>query len=294
MYLCVLGGRLSDPARTVDWMPSDGGRIIVFDVETTGTDKRRDQVIEFCAQLGLDERAESRVLRLRPSVSISPGAQAVHGITMEDLADCPPFAACADEIRRLVESADVLVGYNLGFDIEMLQAEYERLGERPLALEGKRVVDPFRLWQSCEPRTLQHAHRRFVGGDFAEAHSAAADVSATGRVLLGMLSAFGLGGQGWDQIADVCEPGRASWVGPSRHVQWSEDGVPVLGFGKHGGKPIHELAQSADAGYLRWIMGKDFPGHVREICGRALELPPGDFLDWIGLEYGAGALDKAS
>ena len=273
-------------------MPTQGGRIIVFDVETTGTDKRRDQVIEFCAQLGLDEGAESRVLRVRPSVPISPGAQAVHGISAEDLADCPPFSACAEEIRRLIESAEVLVGYNLGFDIEMLQAEYQRLGERPLALDGKMVVDPFRLWQNCEPRTLQHAHRRFVGGDFAEAHSAAADVSATGRVLVGMLRDFGLSERGWENIADVCEPGRSSWLGPSRHIQWSEEGVPVLGFGKHGGKPVHELARTDD-GYLRWIMGKDFPEHVRDICGRALELPAAEFLDWIGVEYG-GALDKAS
>jgi DNA polymerase III subunit epsilon len=285
---------LSDPRRKLDPMPTDGGRIIVFDVETTGTDKRRDQVIEFCAQLGLHEDAESRVVRIKPTVSISPGAQAVHGISMEDLVDCAPFAACADQIRDLVESADLLVGYNLGFDIEMLQAEYERLKQRPLALESKTIVDPFRLWQSCEPRTLQHAHRRFVGGDFAEAHSAAADVSATGRVLLGMLRDFGLSDRGWEQIADVCEPGRASWVGPSRHIQWSDKGVPVLGFGKHGGKALHELAQNGEAGYLRWIVAKDFPGHVRVICERALELSSDEFLDWIGLEYGAGALEQAS
>lgn len=275
-------------------MATQGGRIIVFDVETTGTDKRRDQVIEFCAQLGLGASAQSRVLRVRPSVPISPGAQDVHGISMEDLADCPPFSARADEIRELLEGADVWVGYNLGFDIEMLQAEFERLGQRPLALRDKSVIDPFRLWQSCEPRTLQDAHRRFVGSEFAEAHSAAADVSATGRVLEGMLEHFGLGGRAWEQIADVCEPERASWLGPTRHIQWSEGGVPVLGFGKHAGRAVHELAQSADAGYLRWILNKDFPAHVRDICERALEMAAPDFLAWLRAEYGAAALEKAS
>ncbi len=275
-------------------MPRDGRRIIVFDVETTGTDKRRDQVIEFCAQLGLDADADSRVLRIKPSVPISRGAQAVHGISMEDLADAPPFSECANEIRRLVEGADVLVGYNLGFDIEMLQAEFERLGEPPLSLASKSVIDPFRLWQSCEPRTLQDAHRRFVGEEFGDAHSAAADVGATGRVLTGMLRQFGLAGRAWEQIAHACEPERASWIGPSRHIQWSDDGAPVLAFGKHGGRALHELAKGEEAGYLRWVLGKDFPPHVREICEQALALPAGEFLAWVSETYGSGALDKAS
>ena len=33
--------------------------ILIFDVETTGTDKQRDQVIELCAQFGLGDEAKS-------------------------------------------------------------------------------------------------------------------------------------------------------------------------------------------------------------------------------------------
>jgi len=60
--------------------------IIVFDVETTGTDNRRDQVIELCVQFGVDPGSPSETWRIKPSVEISPGAQEVHGISMEDLA----------------------------------------------------------------------------------------------------------------------------------------------------------------------------------------------------------------
>src|SRR5687767_15608084 len=52
-------------------------RILVFDCETTGTDKKRDQIIELCVQFGLDDGAESTVWRFRPQTPISPGAQAV-------------------------------------------------------------------------------------------------------------------------------------------------------------------------------------------------------------------------
>lgn len=263
--------------------------IIVFDVETTGTDRRRDQVIELCVQFGLGDDAPSQTWRIRPAVEISAGAQAVHGISMEDLAGCPTFGAYRDEILAIFDQAEVLVGYNLAFDIDMLQAEFERLGGRRLDLDGKKVVDAFRLWQQCEPRSLQHAHQRFVGETFAEAHSAAADVAATGRVLLGMLDSFGLGGSDWESVARVCEPERATWVGASRHLQWDEDGEVVISFGKHQGKPLPVLAAGPDSGYLRWIIDKDFPAHVRMICEKALEVPADEFRRWAQQTYGRPA-----
>ncbi len=256
----------------------------MFDVETTGTDRRRDQVIELCVQFGLEPTAERETWRVKPDVPISPGAQAVHGISMEDLADCPSFAAVADDFRRIVADAEVLVGYNLAFDIEMVQAEYQRLGQPALELGQKMIIDPFRLWQQCEPRTLQDAHRRFVGDSFDEAHSASADVAATGRVLAGMVEQFGLPGD-WPSIARVCEPNRAQWVGSSRHIQW-QDGDAVLAFGKHGGTPLWQLAHGPDKDYLRWILTKDFPGHVHEICQAALDLDQVAFTDWLQGKYG--------
>lgn len=259
---------------------------VIFDVETTGTDKRRDQVIELCVQFGV-EGAESRTWRIRPSVPISPGAQAVHGISMDDLRSEPSFAEVADELRSVFDTAGVLVGYNVAFDIDMLQAEYMRLGQAPLALEGKSVVDAFRLWQQCEPRSLQDAHRRFVGAEFEAAHSASADVAATGRVLQGMISAFGLEPD-WEQIAHVCEPQRKQWIGPSRHFQWGEAGEVVIGFGKHAGVPVRVLVGGPDAGYLRWMLGKDFPPHVHELCDRALALAPEEFNGWIVSRFGRG------
>jgi DNA polymerase-3 subunit epsilon len=262
-------------------------RIVIFDVETTGIDHARDQVIELCVQFGLE--GEARTWRIKPSVPISPGAQAVHGIAMADLADCPVFGDVATEIIAVFGEADILVGYNLAFDIDMLQAELVRIGRPMLDLTDKKIVDPFRLWQQCEPRSLQHAHQRFVGNEFASAHSAAADVAATGRVLRGMLRAFNLlasatageaavTGEDWSKIASVCDPrpaGWASWVGPSRHLRWEGEAV-VVGFGKYAGTPLHELAAGPDRSFLRWVVERDFPIHVIEVCRAALELPPGD------------------
>jgi DNA polymerase-3 subunit epsilon len=263
-------------------------RIIVFDCETTGIDFTRDQVIELCVQRGLDASAHSRVWRIKPGVPINPAAQAVHGIAMADLEDCASFDAYADEIREVFATADVIVGYNLSFDIEMLQAEYQRIGKPMLDLTGKKIVDAFRLWQQCEPRSLQHAHRRFVGDEFAAAHSASADVAATGRVLVGMLQHFNLAGQDWGQIATVCDPGRASWVGPSRHLRWEGEQI-VIGFGKHTGMPLHELAAGPERSFLRWVIEKDFPPHVGEICRAALERNGEELVAWARQRFGQPA-----
>ncbi|MBK7070942.1 MAG: hypothetical protein IPH44_01465 [Myxococcales bacterium] len=255
--------------------------VVVFDVETTGTDRRRDQVIELCVQFGLSEGAPSRTWRIKPDVAISPGAQAVHGISMDDLAACPRFAEVVDEIAAVFASAEVVVGYNLIFDIDMVSAEFERIG-RPLPdWSSKTIVDPFRLWQQCEPRSLSHAHLRFVGSGFEAAHSATADVAATGRVLAGMLRSFGLDEHDWRGVAGVCDPQRPSWVGPSRHLQWQGERV-VLAFGKHSGTPLSQI----DPGYLRWMAEKDFPAHVGIICKKASELAEPEFLAWVRGAYG--------
>ena len=252
----------------------------------------QDQIIELCIQHGLEDDALNQTWRIKPSVPIHPGAQAVHGIAMADLEGCPAFAEIVDAILAVFAEADVIVGYNIAFDIEMLQGELARAGRSPLDFQGKQIVDAFRLWQQCEPRSLQHAHQRFVGNGFAAAHSASADVAATGRVLAGMLRAFNLDGQDWTQIANVCDPGRASWVGPSRHLRWEGDAI-VFGFGKHAGAALHDIACGPERGFLRWILdrppGRDFPPHVVEVCRAALDLPQGEFLQWARRRYGTAA-----
>ena len=263
-------------------------RILIFDCETTGTDRASDQIIELCIQTGLADDAPSRVWRLKPAVPIHPGAQAVHGIALADLEDCPVFGEVADEIAAVFAECDVVVGYNLAFDIDMLQSEYVRAGKPLPDFSGKQIVDAFRLWQQCEPRSLQHAHQRFVGIGFPAAHSASADVAATGRVLAGMLRAFDLADRDWSQIATVCDPGRASWVGPSRHLRW-EGEVIVLGFGKYAGTALHELAAGPDRSFLRWVLERPFPPHVLELCRAALDRSGDDFVAWARGQYGVAA-----
>ena len=261
---------------------SDMKQIVVLDVETTGKERTTDQIIELCLRFGLGSDAESRTWRIRPEVPIHPEAIGVHGITLEALADCPLFAAVVSEFLPLIVGADVLVGYNVAFDLDMLQAELARAGIPPLNFTGRQIVDVLRLWHHVEPRTLVAAHAKFCGAELVNAHQAEADVAATARVLSSMLATFGLSDKPWPEIATISDPfaRRVAWLGPSPHIQWDESGEVVFGFGKYKGQHV----VNADGGFLKWVLAKDFPPHVMKICRVALERRR-TFAEWIATYY---------
>ena len=247
-------------------MQSRDTTVLVFDTETTGTDPQNDQIIELTVQHGLDGAASATTWRFRPDRPIAAGAQRVHGISMEDLADAPRFADKADEVAALLDSAGVWVGYNLRFDLDIVQAELQRARKAPLSLDGRVLVDPYRLWQRMEPRSLMDAHKRFAGGEFDGAHGAAADVAATGRVLAGMVESFGLAGKSWNEVAIIAEPERLRWIGPTNHLQWDDDGQIVFGFSKNRGKALVEMKRDHDGrGFIDWMLRSDFPAHVKMV-----------------------------
>lgn len=241
--------------------------VIILDVETTGVDTHTDQVIELAVQFGFgedDHPGPCEVMRFKPTIPIPAEATAIHGIRDEDVAALSSFGAAAAYVERIIEAATVIVGYNVEFDLKMLDAELRRV-KRRLDLRGKLIVDPMQLWRVCEPRTLQGAHARFVGSTFENAHSAGADVAATGRVLLGMLEHFGHAGKFWDEIALVAAPDRPTWLGFTNHFVWKAGRV-VLNFGKHAGVDVRA---GAVKGYLTWMQKQDFPVHVLEIARAA-------------------------
>lgn len=257
-------------------------RLVVLDVESTGKERATDQIIELCLRLGLGDDAEARTWRIRPSIAIHPEATIVHGITAADVAGCPSFSDVAPEFLGLLAETDVIVGYNISFDLDMIQAELTRAQFPPLDLAGKQIVDVLRLWHHVEPRTLVAAHKKFCGSELVDAHQAEADVAATARVLAAMLSAFGLADRSWAEIAAISDPftKRATWLGPSSHIQWDASGAVVFGFGKYKGQSVGH----ADAGFLKWILAKDFPPHVQKICRVVLERRS-QFDNWIALYY---------
>ena len=268
-------------------IPRDSENILIFDVETTGLKPGSDRVIELCLQSGLAADATARTYRFNPGMPVSAGARAVHGITDEELKGEPRFAEKAAEIMTLFENAEVLVGYNLKFDLAFVQNEFLASGQQTLRLQGKMLVDPYQIWRRKEPRSLGDAHIRFAGTPLENSHSATADVAGTGRVLSGMLEAFDMASESWKSISDYCEIAEQNRenIGPSHHVKW-RNGIPVLGFGKHQNRELSKIASEDGGSYLRWIASADFPAHVKQLCDAAMQQDEDGLCSWIAEQFG--------
>ena len=115
--------------------------IIFFDLETTGLTIGKDHIVELCF-IRQDpngcERAET--LRFNPGMHIPKASSDVHGITDEDVKDCPTFAEKAEELARVFEGCD-LAGYNSNrFDVPMLAEEFAFAGI-DIHIEEKRLIE---------------------------------------------------------------------------------------------------------------------------------------------------------
>lgn len=167
---------------------------LVFDTETTGLNPASDQIIEISIQVGCGDDSEIKTRRVKPTIAISPEATAIHGITKEDVKDCPTFKQLGNSIREYFEKATVIVGYNFSFDLQILQAELQRNGFQPIQLHDKSIVDPLNIWRRLRPRKLTDTYKTFCGKDLPDAHNAEADVRATDEVFQAMRKSFDLEG----------------------------------------------------------------------------------------------------
>jgi len=253
--------------------------IIVFDVETTGISSKTDQIIEICIQFGLEKDSAVKTWRIKPDTPISPMAQKIHGISMDDLRDCPKFVELADEFLEIFNSVNAVVGYNVEFDIGFIQEEFVRCGKPQLSLKEKSIIDPYRIWAKQEPRNLTAACKRFTGRQLENAHSAQADVQATASVLLGMQEEFKLQDSSLEELASLSGLSRDSWIGPSKHFVLKNEKI-VFGFGKNKERSLLEVAGENGGSYLDWILQKDFPDHVKTIIQEAPRSSDEELTKW--------------
>jgi DNA polymerase-3 subunit epsilon len=109
-------------------------REIVLDTETTGLDPLAGhRVVEVgCIEL-MNMVATGRTFHayFNPEMVMPTGAQDVHGLSDEFLADKPRFAERVEEFLEFVGDAQLVI-HNAQFDIGFLNAELERCGKARL------------------------------------------------------------------------------------------------------------------------------------------------------------------
>ena len=126
--------------------------IVFFDLETTGIKVATDRVVEICIlRVHVNGSTQTRTMRINPEMPIPPEVTAIHGITDEDVKDCPTFKQVAHELASLLDNCD-LAGFNSNhFDIPLLVEEFLR-AEIDFDLKGRRFVDVQNIFHKMEPR----------------------------------------------------------------------------------------------------------------------------------------------
>ena len=109
-------------------------REVVLDTETTGLDPLAGhRVVEIgCIELvNMVATGRSLQLYLNPEMPMPAGAQEVHGLSDEFLADKPLFADKVEEFIEFLGDAQLVI-HNAQFDLGFLNAELARVGRAKL------------------------------------------------------------------------------------------------------------------------------------------------------------------
>ncbi|MFS4416050.1 DNA polymerase III subunit alpha [Maribacter sp. 2307ULW6-5] len=185
---------------------------LIFDTETTGLPKRWDAPITDtdnwprCIQIAwqlhddMGRLVEHQDYLVRPDgFNIPYDAEQIHGIsTALAEQDGAPLQEVLEKFLAAMGKTKFIVGQNVGFDLNIMGAEFHRMGmENPL--QELPVLDTCteHTAQLCQIPggrggkfklpTLTELHQHLFGESFGEAHNATADVEATTRCFLELL-----------------------------------------------------------------------------------------------------------
>ena len=241
--------------------------IIFFDLETTGVDVAKDRIVELCyIKIFPNGNEESKTMRINPGIPIPKHATEVHGISDEDVQDCPAFKDVAAELFEAFKGCD-LAGFNSNkFDVPLLCEEFLRLG-MDLDVMRRKCIDVQNIYHKLERRTLIAAYKHYCGKDLENAHSALADARATLEVLEAQLDMYPEDLK--NDIAFLAEYSRMNNnVDFAGRIVKNESGVEVFNFGKHKGRSVADVLLRIDPSYYAWMMQGDFPQNTKQVLTR--------------------------
>ncbi len=241
--------------------------LVVFDLETTGTNISNDRIVEMAMIKVLpDGTTEEKHRRINPTIPIPMETSLIHGIYDEDVKDEPTFKQVARSLAQWLEGCD-LGGFNVvGFDIPMLVEEFLRANV-DFEVDNRKFVDAQKIFHIMEKRNLSAALKFYCDKELKNAHSALADTKATYDVLLAQVERYE-GQEAVDplgnKIATIENDAAAlSQLVTSKMIDLAgrmvfKEGVEVFNFGKHRGKPVAEILKK-EPSFYDWMMKGDFP-----------------------------------
>ncbi|MEO0636935.1 MAG: DNA polymerase III subunit epsilon [Pseudomonadota bacterium] len=167
-------------------------REIIFDTETTGLDALGgDRIIEIGAIEMFNHVPTGRTFHqyLNPGDrQVHPDAEAIHGISNDDLKDKPSFSDVLDDFLQFFGDGR-LIAHNASFDIGFFDAEMNRVGLKPFA--RSRILDTLavaRLKYPGAPNSLDALCQRYgIDNSHREKHGALLDSELLAEVYIELI-----------------------------------------------------------------------------------------------------------
>jgi exodeoxyribonuclease X len=170
------------------------------------------------------------VTRVNPERYIEPGAQAIHGIRQEDVADSPTLA----EVAATIEQPITLIAHNASFDKRMI-AESVKVGRSLCTLKLSR------LYVKGTTNHKLPTLKQELGLPEQVSHSALGDVHTVRNLLLHLLPLTGV------DLETLVQRSNLPTI------------VHTMPFGKHKGLPVWQLP----FGYKNWLLEQDIDADLR-------------------------------
>lgn len=238
--------------------------IIFMDLETSGTDVQNDRIVEISFVKYQNGEKEIKTRRINPGIPIPKEAQDVHGISDDDVKNCPSFFQVAKSLYDYIQGCDI-AGFNSNrFDVPMLYNEFQHAGI-DWDYSDVNFIDVGNLFKILNPRTLSAAVLHYLGREHEDAHGAEADTIGTLEVLEKMLETEDIPKEveelalfsNYDMpILDI-----------SGKFSTNKDGEIIFNFGKYRGEPANEHLD-----FVLWMRTKDFPTDTLRICQRIIAM----------------------
>lgn len=238
-------------------------KYVTFDLETTGLDKTKDQIIQFAAIKTVDGKIEDELnLIIQPvgSYSITPQAFIKHGVSAKLLEGKPYFKDVAQQIVDFFETPDTvsIVSYNgTAFDIPFLVKEFATVGI-DFTFTGYKCYDAFLEEKRRNGNTLGDTYKRYANKTMEEAgltaHDALSDVKATYSIFYAQQRINPYAAEkmfGDDNALTIME--------------FRGEMVPCFNIGKYKGLSL-DFVNAYDHGYLEWCVSDKcgFSKHTKE------------------------------
>lgn len=176
--------------------------LAVTDIETTGLSQESGhRIIEIAIAIarlqydsddkfiGFEKIGATWNQRINPLRPIDPAAEAVHGISLADLATAPTWDEVAPKVSKIFSKVNVGIAHNAAFDMPFIALELLRVNQ-PLpkfevfcTMDNGRSASPL----GAIPSLQDLCWTLGVGYDPSAAHAASYDVDCTVEALKRML-----------------------------------------------------------------------------------------------------------